>query len=60
MHERKKPWKSKTNAAAVALPLLTLIPGVRDVVSSHPQESMGVVSLLMIGLRALTGKSIGL
>lgn len=58
MGEKKPVWKSKTLGASAILPLLSLIPGVRDLISSHPQESIGVVSAIFAVLRALTGKSI--
>lgn len=58
MGEKKPVWKSKTLGASALLPLLSLIPGVKDLVSAHPQESIGVISALFAVLRALTGKSI--
>lgn len=58
MGDKKRALKSKTVLTGAALPLLTLIPGVRDVVASHPQEASAAVGLLMIGLRALTGDGI--
>lgn len=54
MGEKKSVLKSKTIGAAAVLPLLTLIPGVKDVVASHPQESVGIISLIFALLRKFT------
>ncbi len=54
---RKKVTQSKTLGAAVALPLLSLIPGVKDVVAAHPSESVTALSLGFAALRfATSGK----
>jgi hypothetical protein len=52
--ERKSALKSKTLGAAAVIPLLTLIPGARDVVASHPQESVAGISLVFALLRKFT------
>lgn len=54
MTDRKSALRSKTIGAAAVIPLLTLIPGVKDVVASHPQESVGIISLIFALLRKFT------
>ncbi len=57
---RKKPTRSKTLGAAVLLPALSLIPGVKDVVAAHPTESVTALSLLFGALRLATSGKISL
>jgi len=50
----KSALQSKTILTAAAISGLTMIPGVKDIVSSHPQESMSVLAGLFAGLRLIT------
>lgn len=57
--EIKGARKSKTLGVAAALPLLTLVPGVKDVVVQYPQESVGILSAIFAVLRIVTKGKIG-
>ena len=60
MENPKKPWESKTVVASAVLGVAGLVPGVSEVVANHPQESMGIISLIFMVLRFLTGGGIRL
>ena len=60
MEEKKKPWESKTVVASAVLGVAGLVPGVSEVVASHPEESMGILGLIFLVLRFLTGAKIGI
>lgn len=54
----KKPWQSKTVITGAVLAIAPLIPGVGEVVRAHPEESVSLVSGLMLILRFVTGGGI--
>lgn len=56
--QSKNLLQSKTLIASAALPLLTLVPGVKDVVAQNPQETMAAIGGIFAILRMVTGKAI--